>query len=387
MIPYKISLPSLRRIGISTAVAAGILLAEYLLANWVGYVFDDSSLLSAVNTFLPISSSDETEADDVVYFNVGYDKQLVAVRDELGDSIDNTVITDRTILLKLLDIARQANYRCLFLDIRFEKETSTPVDSLLFSRLMEMPRLVVSTHAKMEPATEELQSKAGRADYVSTYFSGFTKYGYLQDDSASVALKMFRELDGGDLRRIGPFFVSDGALCNNLQFLTFSESDPGRTSTPAFGGEYLRLLDEQQLAELMENKIVAVGDMGGDVHSTYIGEISGPVLNILAYKDLRAGRHHVSVWLELFLLVVYSVLCYIILYARSWKNFPRLSGIVHRHPLLGFGSLLLGWGFVLLILKIIVFLIFRYSLIIAVPSVVFSMLSMPSDYGEFKSKL
>lgn len=387
MIPFKLSPTSLRRIGISAAVAAGILLAEYLLSNWVGHVFDDTSLLSAVNTVLPFKNNAAPADEGVVYFNVGYDKQLVAVRDEFGDSIGSTVITDRRVLLKLLEIARQADYRYLFLDIRFEKDTSTPADSLLFSRLLAMPRVVISTHSNMEPASEELQAKTGLADYVSTYFSGFTKYGYLQGDSASVALKMFREIDGGDVRRVGPLFVSDGVLCNNLQFLTFTESDLEKTCTPAFGGEYLRLLSPEQLAALMDGKIVAVGDMAGDVHSTYIGDISGPVLNILAYEALRAGRHHVGLGLVIFLFVAYALFSYIILYVRSLESFPKLSGIVHRHPLLGFGTFLLGWGFVLLVLKILVFLIFRYSLIIAVPSVVFSLLSMPSDYGDFKSKL
>lgn len=376
-----------QRVGVSLSIAFVILLTDYFLSNWLGYVFDDTSLLSTVDKLFPLSSEPE---DDIVYFNVGYDKELVAVRDEMDDSIGNTVITNREVLLRLLDIAEQSDYRYLFLDVRFERGFETSRDSLLFAKLVSMDNIVISTHGKSdayEIADPMLECKTGMADYMSTYFSGFTKYGYLQDDSVSVALRMYRDLDGGDLKRFGPFFISGGRLCSNLQFLTFYESDIRRTETPAFGGEYLSVLPEERLSSLMHDKILVVGDMVGDVHNTYVGDVPGCILSVRAYQVLREGRHILSFWMLLFLLVVYAMCTYFVVYSHTLKIPHRLSVALKRYPLLSFLMFILGWGFVLLILKIVVFEIFQYSIIITVPSVIFSILSMPSEYGDFKTKL
>lgn len=389
--PIHIS-PTLRRIFISAGIAFGIILAEYLLGNWLNFLFDDSSLLSVVHSILPQYNDEE---DDVVFFNVGFDKQLVAIRDEFGDSIGNTAITDRSVLMKFLDIAERADYRYIFLDVRFEEGETTAVDSSLFQKLKDMPRVVISTHSQdggYQIADSSLLPKAAFADYFSTYFSGFTSYSYLQDDKESVALRLFRDLDGGDVVRWGPLFFSNGRLCNNMQFLMFRDEDvldpeAQRSIYLPFGGEILRMDTEEMIAGQMDGKIVVVGDMDNDIHSTYAGDVPGPLLNIRAYDYLRKGRHCVNPFAMILLFAVYAVISFSILYSHPGSDSGIIRNQMLRHPLLSFFCLALGWSFVLFVLKILFFNIFKISILIAVPSAVFSALSMPNNYIDFRKEL
>lgn len=389
--PIHIS-STLRRIFISAGISFGIILAEYLLGNWVNFLFDDSSLLSMVHSILPRYNDVE---DDVVFFNVGFDKQLVAVNDEFGDSIGNTVITDRSILLKFLDIAEQADYRYIFLDVRFEKGVRTNVDSLLFQKIKGMPRLVISTHSQdggYQIADSSLLPTAAYADYFSTYFSGFTSYSYLQDDKESVALRLFRNLDGGDIVRWGPLFFSNGRLCNNMQFLRFSDEDvidpeAPLSKYPPFGGEILNINSEDELLYQMKGKIVVVGDMDNDIHATYAGNVPGPILTIRAYDYLKKGEHYVNYVVIILLFLVYTTISFSIIYCRPGSKPGRIRNQMLRHPILSFVCLTLGWAAILFVLKILFFSIFKTSILIAIPSAVFSILSMPNNYIDFRKEL
>lgn len=396
-----------KQVGVASAVAAVILISEYFVGNWIGFLFDDSSLLSVFNILRSISDDNddrditvEEEDEDVRYFNVGYDKELVSVGTQRGvdgkyrDSIGSAVVTNRKILLKLLEIAERSNYRFLFLDVRFEKGKESILDSMLFSKIKSMRDIVVSTHQHddhYEIADTVLLPKAAYADYVTTYFSGFNHYSYLQNDSVSVALRMFDKINGGNLKRIGPFYFSSGHLCNNMQFLTFREKDIIDTKDeysvhPAFGGETLKVLSEDEIINSMNGKIVVVGDMVDDLHNTYAGVVAGPVLNIRAYQALVESRHLIDWKLVLFLFLVYSACAYWILYAHNLKITDRLRKRLNRHPLVLFLLLNIGWGLLMYIVKLIAFVSWNASVIIAIPAFIFSALSMPDSYVEFKKR-
>lgn len=382
----------LKRIFVSAAIATLILLTNYILGNWFSFLFDDSLLLSVVQSVLPNKHHQE---EDVVYFNVGFDKQLVAIRDEYGDSIGNAVITDRSILSRFLDIAKRADYRYIFFDVRFEKGFDSDSDSLLFAHIKSIPRIVISTHSEngnYEIATQDILPKVAYADYYSTYFSGFTKYAYLQNGKESVALRMFQDLDNGKIDRIGLFFFFHGRLCNNHQFLTFSNEDIVHTEDPlteypAFGGEILEILPEDEIISLINGKIVVVGDMNGDIHNTYAGDVPGPILNVRAYHSLRNGKHIINIFMVGFLLLLYSIIIFIILFVRPGSEPGPVRNFSLRHPIISFILMTLGWGSILFLLKILIFTIFETSIIISVPSLVFSALSMPNNYIDFRKEL
>lgn len=383
---------ALSRIGVSVAIAAVILIAEYFVGNWLGYLFDDSATLSIFKTVF--SDGEVATNDDIMYVNVGYDKEFVNVKIPNSnisggwDTIGREVVTDRKTLLKLLDIAEKGDYRYLFMDVRFEKDFESDLDSMLFAKIKRMKNIVVSTHKEdddYEIADRSLLDKAAYADYETTYFSGFTKYRYLQNDSASVALKMYQDTEGGNFKRVGPFFFFDGKLCNNMQFLTFSDDDLDVPAiTPAFGGEILKRYNDEEIAEMMKGKIVVVGDMVHDIHSTYAGRVAGPVLNYRAYESLVEKCHVIDWRLMLFLLVVYGVCAYVILYAHTIEIPKKIRIRLYSHPLIVFILLNVGWSIVMFIVKLVAFYRFKSSMIILIPTLIFSVLSMPDEYYKFK---
>lgn len=401
----KISKLTMKRIGVSAAIAVVILLAEYLIGNWFGFVFDDTATLSVLKKILPSAVSDEEV--DAVFYNLGYDKQIATVISEEGDTIGLEAVTDRRILLRLLEIAEKADYAYLFIDLRFEKGIETEHDSILFAKIMSMPRIIVSTHEEKDGysiADPELLKKAGYADYTTTYFSGFTKYSYLQNDSLSVALKMYMDLNGGDFKRYGPFFFSGGRLCRNLQFLKFRKDDVRKSDDSddedagqedlevelprylSFGNVTLKYNSEDEISADMKDRIVVVGDMIHDIHQTYAGDVPGPLLNIRAYEALIERRHLLDWRLAVFLFVVYFGCSYFILYGHSIRCPEGVKNWLFRHPLVAFVLLNIGWGLVMFIVKLIAFIIFGVSVIIAIPTFVFSLISMPDGYSEFKEK-
>ena len=60
--------------------------------------------------------------DSVVYINVAYDKQLINLCDSNNIPLGNIDITNRRSLIKFLRLLKkEASYKYIFLDVRFEK--------------------------------------------------------------------------------------------------------------------------------------------------------------------------------------------------------------------------------------------------------------------------
>ena len=102
--------------------------------------------------------------DSVVYINVAYDKQLINLCDSNNIPLGNVDITNRRSLIKFLRLLKkEASYKYIFLDVRFEKgyadnslfdandSLRKTVDETLFSEIIHTPRLVL-------PATPFCQS-------------------------------------------------------------------------------------------------------------------------------------------------------------------------------------------------------------------------------------
>lgn len=391
--------PLIKRLCISMAVAVVILVADYLIGNFIYTLFDDSITLALTEHFFP---HDDTDDPDVFHIDASLDKQLAPVLDEYNDTIGYIPITDRQKLYDFLSMARAADYRYMFMDIRFEQGTDTPIDSALFSLITSMPRLVISTHAddNYTIADSSLLQKAAYADYKSTLFSGFTKYEYIQHGQESVPLRMYRELDGGNIAQHGLIYSSHGSLCNNAQFITFTDDD--KTSTKLnddstyiappikyrrLGAEILAFYTPDEIAKLISGKIVIIGDYQNDIHTTYVGPAPGPVINYQAYRTLHDGNHTIKWWRTILLFLIYTTIAYLTIYFNITAADSRIRRFASRHSILTFLILALGWSTLLYILKVIIFLTFHTSLIISIPAFAFSILGMPSNYKKFKSDI
>ena len=336
-----------------------------------------------------IGLSVEEDYKDAVFINVAYDKQLIDFSDEFGMSVGKIDITDRDKLLSfltMLDCSKQ--YKYIFLDIRFEKSFSTPVDSALFLKIKNMKNMVVANHSDIELADTILYTKSAISEYASTIVAtNFARYKYLYDQNLSMPLYAYQDITGKIFKKHGIIYTCDGRICQNSLFLKFptngfSEFDLNNEKTYYnLGSDLLDNYSASDIATLTKDRLVFIGDMVEDVHDTYAGLKPGIIITYQAFQALMKGEHIVS----RSLLVVLSVVFFLIslsLYNRNSiiKNLPLIKH--NRSKLLHFIISFLGYTSVLFILVVVINLFFNKSVSILIPSLYFATLNLIYKYKE-----
>lgn len=269
----------------------------YLLNNCPYPYWDSLNKICWIDYAIHKLIPKELDRSDVFFINVSYDKQVVDYIYSNGNLNGQIDITNRETLLKFLHIAEKTNtYKYIFFDIRFEKNVNTEVDSALFSQIKKMRDIAYSTHSDIVDNDKAILSKAAINDYFTTITStNFTRYQFLQNDKQSAPLRIYNAVDSlnnKSIERFGPFFFSDGKLCQNSPFMTIPEDFwhgheiNGHQNYYDLGPLLLNFYDEEDWKLAMKDKIVIVGDFVDDLHDTYVGLQPGPYLIYLAYKEL-----------------------------------------------------------------------------------------------------
>lgn len=363
--------------------------AGVLIGNIRYSLIDEVSWLCVGENIVRSCFGDEQDCDDAYFVNVGYDKQVTDVQVAPLESGRKT-ITDRKVLLDFLNIAERADYKYIFLDIRFEKGFNTAYDSALFAKIASMRDIVCAHH--YEPLTDEhgnevngfkiadslLLPKCAYNDYYTSAFSSsFTRYAYLQEgDRPSIALRMYQDIDGKTVRHRGWFYCNDGDLCENCPYIPIkggvSAVSDTVTSAQFYNlGPFLMTLPEQQLIKDMKGKIVVVGDFDEDIHDTYMSMQPGPYLTYLAYKYLARGGNKISLPVVAFMALVYFFIVMRILVRRPIKN--RILRIL---------AAFISYSLILTILCTIFFLLTGYAFNVMVPSLIISLISSVKEANE-----
>lgn len=389
-----------RRLIVSVVVSVVLVFADYWIQNITYPLFDDVNLLTWVDKIMGTRKA-YFEEDNVTYINLGKDKMLVPAVDEWGDTIGNNVISDRESLLQLLTIASQSNYKYIFLDVRFERGYDTPFDSALFACIKAMPNLVVATHRENGSyaiADSTLLTKAANADYRNALHAGFSRYEFLQDGRRSVALQMLHDIDHHDIeKRWYGYVCDDGHLCYNMKYIPLPshlfEAEQKEMGGNTMGeeirypylGSYIlnqRYFSEEELVKnLLDDKLVVVGDFDNDLHDTYIGEIPGPVLPLAAYKFMAAGLHRVNVVYLTVLFLIFGGICFVMLSVRHVAN------MFAKNTWANYLLSLLGLGFLFFLIKVFSYYFFAISMIMVLPTLVFHTLGNRSTYKTILAKL
>lgn len=368
----------------SVCIAVFLVVADYYVSNMTYPLFDTSSRLDLWSYIYDHDKGEESDSDFVAV-NVAYDKQLAETYDEYDRLIGYTPIVDRAKLLRFLQIASKSDYRYIFLDIRFEKGLDTENDSALFALINSMPRIVVSTHRQSDdfecnPALAP--EKTAYADYRIKRGNPFSRYEYLQDGNESVALRLYRDLNNGSIEAKPHYFTENGSLCYNMQFISIPkrvllpEKESGEIRYPYLGVHFLDCYTDEELADLLDNRIVLVGDFDNDVHDALIGSVPGPTLSFYAYKALLEGKHKVNYWLQAFLFVPYVFISYRLINKKQNSEDEAASKyLVPR--IIGF---FLQTGVILWILDAIMYFVFALSFAILIPTTVFTILAYKNAF-------
>lgn len=354
-----------------------------------------------------------------------------------ADTLGTFPITDRHRLYEYLKRIDGANYKSLFIDIRFEQLFATDIDSALFAQIGRMPRVVVATHFDEQYRqidNEDLKRVSAIADYHNWLNMPFTRYELIQRGVDSAPIVIYNHLTGNHVKRhsifgikwLG-FYTDEGRLCYNSMFVPFSFSAQNilakkedfwnvnngavsdyeeidddyvddYESVDAYGAISRKykygldyLLDNQSADNLksqIDGKVVIIGDYdsGVDSHSTYIGDMPGPIINYYAYRALVDGRHLVNYWVYLLLFVIYTAIIYRILAKPRKQNLqtkPNQSKLkAFFRGSCVFALSLCGWGFVLFVAKCVLYCTLGFLLNVSIPSVLFSGFKTYSNFQK-----
>lgn len=370
--------PSILCLGITISIF--ILLVDYFAGNFSYPILDTSADLGLQAFFKEFRDTDENN-DQLYTVNTSHDYAL-ATTVEYGDTTGTTAVSDRAKVAEFLRIASKADYKYIILDIHFENTLFTPYDSLLYSQIGSMPRILFSKHREnidenYGPPGETpetlmaIDRKGSFADYRSMWTDGFSRYEYIQDGKESIALRLYKDINGKSIRRTwwGGYVDSDGNLCRNLQFVPFpksailSKEKKGQYLHRFLGHQILDINTEKELINWLKDKIILIGNFDEDVHDTYIGSVPGPLIHYYGWRTLERGGHKINWWLELFLFVFYTVsLFFIMMPMPEYKPKSVLMVIVKA---------IIGWWLAFLILKTLIYWMFGLSLIAVIPTSVF----------------
>lgn len=328
---------------------------------------------------------EKNDRSDAFFINISYDRQVVDYTYSKGNLQGTIDITNRETLLRFLKIAERTNtYKYLFLDIRFEKGIETNIDSALFAQIGKMRDISYSVHSDLENNDKAISSKAAINDYFTTITStNFTRYQFIQNQEQSIPLRIFTSVDTirhKSIKQWGPFFYSDGKLCQNCPFMRIPEDfwvghdENGHQNYYDLGPLLLATYDIEDWKIEMKDKIVVVGDFVEDLHDTYAGLQPGSYLVYLAYKELCNGKHFVSWSFICLMLITYILISLFILNRKTiWEFIPYFRN--QKNKIIIFLIDILGFSTILSILTIVFYIFFNTIYNIFFPSLVFSMVS------------
>lgn len=286
--------------------------------------------------------------------NVGFSKEPVTVyadEDELfvrGEEY----ITNRKQLYDFLKIACDDNsYRYIMLDVELDN-TPHPYNDSLIDVLAKMERISIAacTNLSRPLISEALQDKVGNVNYVKTqYETSFVKSVLLMDGQPSLSLKAYEACTGHSMRKVMWGIYSDnGVPCVNSPYIHYrlrigqdmTTLDNATAHNDFQGLIHLQeCLDEPDVAKYVRDKVIVVGDFTSpyDQHTTYVGMMSGPLINANIFLDLCAGSHtkkHGVFYIILFLL--YGLITWQLITETHLRDRLLAFRWVQQHSAVGF---------------------------------------------------
>ncbi|MDE6652780.1 MAG: hypothetical protein K2K37_00120, partial [Muribaculaceae bacterium] len=186
----------IRTLLFAMSLSLGILVADYYASNMSFPILDSSPDLAA-HAYLHDYRMDDDVEDMFLAVNTAKDKAIAVEYDVFGREAGKVAVSDRQKLTEFLNLVADADYRYIFLDLRFEDNVVTPHDSAFYSLIASLPRLVYSCHRPEDDEdahSEAAVEKGAFADYRNTTGSGFSRYEFVQDGHESVALRLFHDI-------------------------------------------------------------------------------------------------------------------------------------------------------------------------------------------------
>jgi len=364
-----------------------LLLLTFLWLN-LPYTYDyEFNLLSRVSIFKNIVLGAETKPDsrNFLFVNISYEKKLVEKLDDYGFPIGNEAITDRSRLATFFQKAAHANgHRFIvcdvFADVPYED------DSLLSNSVKSAKNVVFPYHyIDNEFIKPVVDVPSALGDYSSD-FGTFVKYSYVQHDTcASIALDMYRRIDGGNFES-GPLISRlNGMPALNSFIIEFPirQYDIFTNDTTGYSSMHMQdllSLPDSMIDATLKDRIVIVGDfLEGDRHQTMYGDTAGPLIHLNAYLSLRSEANRLTFFFLLYVFVCLLFFSVRLFYRDSFKTFDWIARLKNS-KYGGFIFDYLEFALFLAIMSALSYVIFGIHLNVLVMSLYFSVVDNVLEY-------
>ncbi len=338
--------------GLAALISALLVLVCYVYWNMpytFGYGDDQIAFIAKYKDLVSPQDRDY----DVVVVNVSYDKVLVPqYKDVMSDSgkkigrmrVGETEIVDRKEMASLMKYLKETdNYKYILCDVAFDGRYETEYDEELYSTLASMRDIVV---VAADSVPDQLASVVVSAGYrIKKTGDDFLKYNCLIDGCENVALKMWKDITGGEYEEKLWGISMNGRRCLNsfipdFRFILYDDLDENQeNNTLENGQEYetvvenlgTGLVDAIQygggLEMTFKDKIVLIGSWyDDDMHDTIVGEQPGISIIYNAYLALVNRDNHVP------------FMIYLMLFLLFWVEAIFLLRKVYREELLAFSK-------------------------------------------------
>ena len=364
-------------------VSLFLLFFSYMICNTSIPLPDEMEVLQAWDKYKSlIGINNDSIPNEVLLVNVSYDKELVYY--EKGDiPLGVYAITDRKKLYDFLLLAQKANnYKYIMLDVIFEKGIRSNHDSLLFSLIASMDRIVIPVHNDIPLQDSILYPKSANADYTITWKeTNFARFKFRWDDIPTMALRMYQDIDGKDVVKHGIIYTSNNVLCRNGITLQLPikktkdfelESNKLKINVLQLGADLLASNSLTPIANEIKDKIIVIGDLDSDsdLHATYAGPQPGSIINLNAYYALQRGDHIMSVRRLIYYLIIAFIYFALTLCYLNGFSLSSITDSIWLKALIAFG----GIGFLFWIVAIIGYLFFDTVYNLWIPIFFFSVL-------------
>ena len=330
MIDKKIRL--MGSIAIACSIAVVFLLIIYQASNMRIPISAEKAKLQLFEKIRSISvgPKETVKMDSVVMIDVHYDKELVVEHD---NGLPNGMIpvTNRSKLYTLLSFLNErGDYRYIVLDIFLEESDKQESDSALYRLIAQMPRIVIAKPLNGLLADSCLEAKAGVVKYGTTIWeTDFVKYPFQTDGEKSLSLKMYEDLTGRTITKDGRFYYDQG-LARNSVILTYEYNGEDMSWDLGLGllGDSIDGIENTPELDYLEtkNKYILIGDFEGDIHQTFLGDMSGTIINFNAYLSLLRQHHIISPWFIICMFVIFATLAWLTITEN--KHFMWLCSLI-----------------------------------------------------------
>jgi hypothetical protein len=252
-----------------------------------------------------------------VFINTSFSNQLIDKTDEYGFPIGNQVITDRAQLANILGVLNRTNvHKQLIVDVFFELES--PDDSLLKEEIDGLQR--VRFAAVLDDQNQYLAPIYGQPHglvTVETLDDIFLKYRMIWNDTLKVLPLLLHETQLGERhRKVGSFLrsPSEWSLDVYIPDIRISQYDVTVDRLhPLVDLPDLLYLEESDIAEMVNGKVVVIGDfLGNDNFETLTGQIAGPLLLANIYLSLQEGDHRLTLGFFVFLYLSFVIISFVV---------------------------------------------------------------------------